>query len=126
MKKTAIWIALLAVTHTFFFAACAAFGRHNALTDFVRQTKNADAQVNLGVYTVYRDIAIAIAGGRYDRAKCQAEVMASSMLDDIKRCVAESGCRSVIGASVQKIAPEALGQVPLPFKYLEMNRTTCG
>ena len=126
MRKSAIWIASLAVTHALFFVGGAALGRHNALTGFVGQTKDAEAQVSLGRYTVYRDMAIAITGARYDRAKCTAEVLASSMLDDVKRCVADSGCRSVIEANAQKMAPEALGQAPLPFKYIEVNRTSCG
>ncbi len=126
MKKSVTWIVLLAATHVLVFVAGAAIGRRAALNDFVDQTRRAEAQVSLGRYTAYRDMAVALTTARYDRAKCEAEVLASSMLDDVKRCVAESTCRGTIAAKAQHVAPETLGQVPVPFKYVDVNRTTCG
>jgi hypothetical protein len=126
MKKTVGWIALLAATYVLVFIAGAAIGRRAALNEFVDQTKTAEAQLSLGRYVVYRDMAVALTKARYDSAKCQAEVLASSMLEDVKRCVAERACRAAIAAKAEQLAPETLGEVPVPFKYVDVNRTTCG
>jgi len=120
MGKRVVWGIALLASHLLFFAGGSVLARHGALGDFVQQTKRADAQVTLGHYSAYRDIAVEITTKRYDRAKCNAELMASSMLDDVKACVGNPNCKGALEEHVRKVAPEALGQSPVPFGYIAM------
>jgi hypothetical protein len=120
MRKRVIWGIVLVASHLLFFAGGSALARHTALGDFIRQTERADAQVTLGHYTVYRDIAVEISSRRYDRAKCNAELLASSMLDDVKGCLGNVTCRGAVEENVRKVAPEVLGQAPVAFGYIAL------
>jgi hypothetical protein len=118
MRRRIILTLFLAASHLLFFIGGAALGRHTALSDFVSQTEHADARVTLGHYTIYRDIAVAINGTRYDRAKCSARLAASSMFDDVKSCVGNSACRRAVEKEAHKMAPEVLGEEPVGFGYI--------
>jgi hypothetical protein len=118
MRKTILWAALLATSHLLFFIGGTALGRRTALSAFVSQGQQIDARVTLGHYTIYRDIALAITGMRYERAKCSAQLAASSMLDDVKSCIGNSACKGAVEKEAQKVAPEALGQAPVGFAYI--------
>ena len=118
MKRIILLSVLLGITHLLVFGIGSAFGERTALKDFTTQTEKADAQVSLGHYTVYRDIAVSIKNNRYERAKCSAQLTASAFLDDVKRCVANSACRGSIETEAHKLAPEVLGQAPLSFDYI--------
>jgi hypothetical protein len=67
----------------------------------------------------YRDIALNIKAGRYDSAKCAAELGASAMYDDLKSCLANQDCRAAVEQEMRKAAPEVLGEAPLKFTYLK-------
>jgi hypothetical protein len=113
-----VWIVVLAASYVAIFIAGSALGRHNALSYFTNQTEKWDARVSLGHYTAYRDIAVAIKTASYDRAKCSAQLLASAMLDEVKRCIANNACRGFLEKEAQESAPEALGQAPLPFTHI--------
>ena len=93
-------------------------GKHFTLDYFVGETEKADARVTLGHYTIYRDMAADITAGRYDRAKCSAELSASSMLDDVRACLGNQECRASLEKEARQHAPEALGEAPLAFGYI--------
>src|SRR4051812_14901606 len=118
MRKTILWAIVLVISHFLFFRGGTAFGRHAALSEFASQSQGIEARVTLGHYTIYRDIALAINGTRYERAKCSAQLAASSMLDDVKSCISNSACRGALEKEANKVAPEALGQAPLGFAYI--------
>ncbi len=90
-----------------------------ALTYFTGETEKANATVSLGQYTIYRDIAIDIKNGMNDRAKCRAELGASSMVDTVRLCAANRDCRQAIEKEAREVATEVLGQSPLPFDYIQ-------
>jgi hypothetical protein len=92
-------------------------GRHTALKYFVTQTEKVDARVTLGHYALYRDIAVDIKAGNYDKARCRAGLGASSMFDEVKTCVANKNCGRSVEKEARESAPEVLGQVPLAFGY---------
>ena len=118
MRRRLIWVFVLLASHLLFFIGGAALGRHNAFTDFIRQTERADAKVMFGHYTVYRDIAVDIGTKRYDRAKCNAELIASSLLDDARACIDKPECKSAVEDDARKVAPEVIGQAPVRFSYI--------
>lgn len=85
-----------------------------------RKIDSQQCLVDLGRFNVeYRDIAVAIKAGRYESAKCAADLGASAMYDDLKSCLANQDCKAAAGHEIQKAAPEVLGEAPLKFTYLK-------
>jgi len=119
LKKKIGWAVLLVVSHILILIGGSVIGRHDAIDDLFGQAEKADAQVALGRYTIYRDMAKDIKTGRYERAQCSARLGASSMYDNVKTCLAKSECRDSIEKKAHEVAPELLGEVPLEFEYLE-------
>jgi hypothetical protein len=119
MKRKIAWAVVLVISHLLVLVMGFITANRASLNRFVRETETIDAQVTLGHYTIYRDIAIDLKAGRYDRIKCSAELAASSMLDDIKTCLASQACKSAIEKTAKASAPEVLGEAPLQFAYIE-------
>ena|ERR1700730_1284290 len=118
MKKRLVLVVVLVISHLLFLVGGTIAGRHTALKYFVTETEKADARVTLGHYAVYRDIAVDIKAGKYDKAKCRAELGASSMFDEVKACVANKNCGPSVEKEARQSAPEVLGQGPLAFGYI--------
>lgn len=132
MKKT--HIAYLVVSHVFVFFAgitiCKSLtleGIKSANQDFEDTLHKVQAEASFGHYLAYRDIARSIGGEAYSRARCNATLGASAMLDITKDCLADDKCRSTIHKSVEIIAPEIAGTEPLGFEYIQTKhgRKTC-
>ena len=119
MRKKITWFVILVASHLLFFLAGSTTGRYVTLKYFAHETEKANASVSAGHYVVYRDIAVDIKARKYDEAKCKAELIASSLLDEAKSCMAAAECRDSIEIDVRAKIPEVLGNTPLPFDYLE-------
>ena len=120
MRRKIIWaVILLIISHSLFFIGGSTLGKHITLKYFVNETEKTNARLTVGQYRTYRDLAVDINAGRYERAKCIAELVASSMLDEIKACLANQGCRDSVEKNAREIAPETLGEAPLGFVYVE-------
>lgn len=118
LKKKVVWSAVLLVTHALCFVVGAVVARNIAMNYFFDEAEKADAHVLLGHYTGYRDIAVDIREGKSVEAKCLAELSASAMLDSLKFCLADSGCKGEIKQKIRESAPEILGEAPMPFVYV--------
>ena len=117
MKNKIVWTVVLLISHTLFFVGGDIRGKYLAAHYVRMDFEMADAAVVLGQYSVARDIAVNIKAGKYDDAKCSADLEASSKLDDLKSCLSKQKCRLSIEKRTQEIAPEALSQIPLKFDY---------
>lgn len=117
-KRKITLVAILVISHLTFYVLGSVINRQVMLHALSEQFNQTNASLNLGRYTEYRDIALAIRMGKYDNAKCSAELGASAMYDDLKSCLANPNCRAVIERETRKVAPEVLGEAPLKFTYL--------
>ncbi len=119
MKSRLILIVLFLISHGVAFLVGSATGRYFTFGDLVRETQRADTWVNLGHYAAYRDIASDIKGGNYRSAKCNAELIASLLFDDARRCARNTECWNSLDEAQRARIPEALGKAPVPFDYIE-------
>jgi len=116
MKKNFV-ILMLSVTSLFSFSLGAILSRNSVLGELAIETDKADAQVGLGLYTSYRNIALNIKASDYDDAICLAELMASSIYDDLRECWSNELCRPAIEEKVHQEVQEITGKVPLKINY---------
>jgi hypothetical protein len=78
------------------------------------------ASVNaVPLYARYAEISELIADGKINQAKCAVNLGASSYLRDVKRCLADSGCRDFILDEVKNIAPEVIDGGSRKFTFYE-------
>lgn len=111
-------VALVA-THALVFVGGTATGRYLTMGFVLKEVEKADAEVVLGHYTIYRDIAKALRMAKHDDALCSAELAASSMFDDVKECMTKQECANAITKTSERSAPEVLTQSkPVDFHYL--------
>jgi hypothetical protein len=89
------------------------------LSAVAKEYKQAEANVYVGHYLEFRDIARHINASRYDKAKCAAELVASFKYDDLKSCLDDQECKIVVEQEVLEITPEVLGKAPLGFTYIK-------
>ncbi|MCL2523690.1 MAG: hypothetical protein FWF20_00730 [Betaproteobacteria bacterium] len=120
MRRHIVFAVILVVSGVTFFVSGVWAGRKLAIGWFADESQIAFAQVELGHYTVYRDIALDIIAGRTKRAKCNADLLASSMFDSLKDCMLEEVCKARLQQSIVRSAPEVLGEIPVPFDYIPM------
>ncbi|MCR3954626.1 hypothetical protein, partial [Aeromonas hydrophila] len=80
MRKIAL-IATLVMSHALFLAGGAYMAKQQTMDWFVSETEAANAEVMLGHYGIYKDIGVEIGSGRVERAKCNADLGASTMFD---------------------------------------------
>ena len=119
MKTRLTWIIGLLLSHLLLFIAGSATGRYVTFNYVAGEAERADTRVNMGHYIAYRDIASDIKSGRYGSAKCNADLIASSLFDDARRCAASKDCWDLIEKEQRERVPEAVGKIPLPFDYIE-------
>jgi hypothetical protein len=119
MKKWIYVVLALIASHLVAFLAGSTTGKHIAMNYIAHESKRANAQVALGHYTIYRDIAKDLKVGKQDSAKCNAELGASAMLDSIKTCLADDTCGATAIKQMQTNAPEVIGNNPLDFSYID-------
>ncbi len=84
----------------------------------IGETEKANAEIALGHYTAYRDMALNISTGRIKKAQCHADLMASGMFDSVKDCLREESCKQRLQPHVLRSAPEILSGVPITFNYI--------
>lgn len=118
-KRKIALAAILLTSHLAAYILGSIVNRQVMLSSISNEFKQANAHVNLGRYMEYRDIALDIKAGRYDSAKCAAELGASATYDDLKSCLASQDCRAAVEQEIHKAAPEVLGESPLKFTYLK-------
>lgn len=118
LRKKVVFAVILLASHTIFFVGGTFTGKQVTTSWFVGETQVADAQITLGHYTTYRDIALDIGAGRIGKAKCNAELGASAMFDGVKDCMLEESCKARLQQFVLQSAPEISGSVSIPFEYI--------
>ena len=119
MKRKAALAVILILSHFAFYVLGATINRHTMLSAFAREYEKAQATVNVGLYTDYRYIALAIKAKQYENALCNAQLGASVRYDDLKACLASQDCKIVVEEDLRRDAPEVLGQAPLGFRYIK-------
>ena len=117
MNKASVMV-MLVISHISLFVGGRYSGIQQTIESFIRKTQQADAEIMLGHYTTYRDIAQDVGKGNVARAKCNAELGASTMLDGIKDCMSSEVCRAVVQDSVLRSAAEIVEGKALPFDCL--------
>jgi len=118
LRNKVVFALILLVSHAVFFVGGAFTGKQVTTSWFVGETQVADAQVVLGHYATYRDIALDISAGRVGKAKCNANLGASAMFDGVKDCLLEESCKARLQQFVLQSAPEISGGAPIPFEYI--------
>lgn len=119
MKPKITWLLILLVTHLVAFVVGSEVEKRFAFKYFAEQTRSADAKVAFGHYVNYRNIAVGIKEAKYQEALCQAELTASSFLDDLRTCISNVTCRAALENEPKQIAPELFAGSSLPFTYIE-------
>ena len=120
MPKRAIWIVVLVISCALFYFVGTYNGRRIAMDHVSIATQNANAEVALGEYTIYRDIVANIKAGKTDTAICSAALEASSSFDEIKSCLANEQCKHSILKKTREVAPEVLDGTSLKFDYIKL------
>lgn len=120
-KKIIFWVVVLFITHSLVFVGGAMRGKNITQASFEQAFEKADAHVILGHYSAYRDIALGIQSAGNGRAKCEAELMATTMFESLSRCLADRECKNEIESKAKQVAPEVLGDRPFPIE----KRTSC-
>lgn len=118
MRKKIAFAVILVVSHAVFFVGGSYTGKQVTTSWFVSETKVADAEIMLGHYAAYRDIALDISAGRVGKAKCNTDLAASAMFDGVKDCMIEEGCKARLQPLALRNAPEISGDTPIPFDYI--------
>jgi len=98
------------------FIAGSATGRQTTLKYYSQEFQTANAHVLIGHYSAYKNIVLNIKASRYGNGKCEAEMMATAMLESMKSCVADASCKQAIAKKAREFAPEILGEAPVPFE----------
>jgi hypothetical protein len=119
MKTKITLIVTLVVSHVAVFLAGVIIERKLAFSYFVRETNAAAASVSFGHYINYRNIAVDVKAAKYDNALCQAQLTASSFLDELRACAADATCKVSLQKEARQLAPEVFGGAPVPFTYIE-------
>jgi hypothetical protein len=118
-NKSKITIGLmLLITHIGAYFLGAATNREKMLDEFERDFALSNANVNLGRYVEYRDVALSIKSGNHSRALCISRLGASAMYDDLQTCLQSKDCGSNLEREIRDAAPEILGAHPLGFAYI--------
>lgn len=120
-NKVLMWIAVLMVSHAIFFAAGAITGRRVTMNHLLSNFEKVNAQLMLGHYTTYRNIALGAQIGNYDLIVCYADLNASTYYDSLKACVENGPCNGATIKEIREVAPEVLGEAPLKFNYIKSN-----
>ena len=118
MNRKIVIAVILLISHFGFYVLGSMVNRQVMLSSFSKEFKQADAEAILGRYDEYKYIALGIKEGKYNKAKCAAELGASAMYDDLKSCVTDQDCRVVIEQKLHEVAPEVFGDAPLKFSYI--------
>lgn len=119
MSRKVFFVAVLITSCFVSYILGSVINRKIMLSSFSEQFNRANATVNLGRYSEYRDIAVDIQERRYEDAKCFAELGASAMYDDLKSCLASKDCGEAVKQKIHEVAPEVLGETPLKFSYIK-------
>lgn len=120
-KKTVLWSLVLLLSYVAAFIVGSATGRQTTLKYYSEEFETANAHVLIGHYSAYKNIASNIRESRYGNAKCEAEMMATAMLESMKSCMADANCKQAVSKKAREFAPESLGEAPIPFE----TRTSC-
>ena len=116
MKRT-ILIAVLALVCVVVFGVGLMLGKKNALDLFSAEFVKAKHATVIGNYLAYRDIAVELKNGQLALARCNAELMASSMFDTLSACLEDDVCREMFEEKLNKVAPEISDKTLLKFDY---------
>lgn len=117
MKKQILFAVVLFASHAIVFFGGTVLGKESTTNGFLAATRLADAEVILGHYSTYRDISVEIGSGEYRRAKCNADLGASAMFDGLRDCLLDTRCATRLQQIALSVAPEILGDGPMPFDY---------
>ena len=92
-------------------------GRSSALNDISKLFKAEKASLLPGEYISYVYISEKIRDGRYESAKCLADLRASSAFDQISECIKNDLCVEHLNESFLSRRSEFIENNNLPFVY---------
>lgn len=108
------WLLSLFIVYVFGYNQ----GHTKTFRGFIKQYKVLEIEVAYGRYVGYKNISANISKGKLKEAKCQSDLNASSLYDQLKICVLDEKCRHLIDKEKEySISPELFeGQIN-DFKY---------
>lgn len=116
MKKVIIFVAAIVALWAVFVG-----GRKSGYEEAARikdlGTQSINALNAMGGYAVLSDVTREIIDKKDSKALCTVQVYASAKVIEVRKCLDEPQCRSLIEAEVQKAAPELLGNGSLKIKF---------
>jgi hypothetical protein len=113
MKHAIVWVIVI-VVGVGAYVIGASRARERTLAEFKVQFESSNAHSQLGHYSAYKSIALAVTKDS-KKAQCQAQQAAGAMLGGLKTCLADATCREGILEKTKVFAPEAIGEAELPF-----------
>jgi uncharacterized membrane protein len=119
MKKIALIVLLAIVLYLTFIG-----GRMHAFQEEVQLNNAKVESINalnaMGSYVIQADVAKDIAAGNNAKAMCAVQVYASAKITQIRQCLEETICKSLIESEVKKVAPELISNEPLKIKFFDI------
>lgn len=120
-RKIVIGIILL-ISHLIFFGLGSSLTQKSMNHSFRNGLWRSNAELNLGRYVEYRDISSDINAGKYDFAKCPADLGASELYEKLQSCLRNQECKLILDKlDAHKVAPELFDKKPAGFKYYVIN-----
>jgi hypothetical protein len=119
MKKLAIIVcSVIVIWMTFVGGRKSGFQEAIRIGDLKAQSINA---LNaMGSYDVHADTAKDIEAGNSAKALCSIQIYASAKVMQVRQCLEDPSCKSLIESEVQKVAPELLGNGALKLKFFKL------
>lgn len=116
-QKVTLGIVLL-ISYLAIFTLGSALTRNSMNSAFKNALWKSDVELNLGRYVEYRDISLDINAGKYDYAKCPADLGASELYEKLQFCLRSQECKLILDKlAANKIAPELFDKKFVGFKY---------
>lgn len=119
MKKIAIFICFVVIVFLAFVG-----GRKSGFQEAIRigdlKAQSINALNAMGSYDVHADIAKAVEAGNSAKALCSVQIYASANVMQVRQCLEDPSCKSLIESEVQKVAPELLENGALKLKFFKL------
>ena len=121
-RKILLGIVLL-ISHLMLFSLGSSLTQKSMNRSFRNELWKSNTELNLGRYVEYRDISLDIKAGKYDYAKCPADLGASELYEKLQSCLKSQECKLTLDKlDARKIAPELFDKTPAGFKYYAINK----
>lgn len=118
MNKRIVLLVAIILSHAVVLIIGAYIGVKRTKNEFIAHFISNKYEVMLGQYIAYRNIAMHIRDKKIELAKCNSDLMASTLLDSLRSCMNDSSCSKFIESGIHDSAPEVIDQSRLPFDYI--------